>query len=66
MRRTCLCDSSRYCDVWTDYQVSLYSLKEAEILSRQNWREIQHLHDRVCQLEAFIRSAGLPLPDEPL
>lgn len=65
MRRPCQCDKNHYCDIWMDYQVSLHSLQEAEELSHQNWREIQRLHDRVCQLEAFIQAEGLPLPEEP-
>lgn len=65
MRRWCQYDNNHSCDIWMDYQISLHSLREAEELSHQNWREIQHLHDRVCQLEAFIRAEGLPLPEEP-
>lgn len=65
MSKQCQCNHDHYCDIWTDYQVSLHSLKEAEELSRQNWLEILHLYDRVRQLEAFIKAAGLPLPPEP-
>ncbi len=65
MRKRCQCDKNHYCDIWTDYQISLNSLKEAEELSHQNWLELQHLHDRVCQLEAFIHAKGLSLPEEP-
>lgn len=65
MHRRCQCDKKHYCDVWMDYQVSLHSLQEAEEVSHQNWLEIQHLHDRICQLETLIRADGLPLPEEP-
>ena len=41
-----------------------YSLQEAEELSHQNWLEIQHLRDRICQLETFIRTEGLPFPEK--
>lgn len=65
MRKACQCTVNRNCEIWTDYQVALLSLEEAEELSHLNWIEIQHLHDRVCQLEKYIRDQGLPLPEEP-
>ena len=65
MRKECLCNNHRYCDVWTDYQVALYSLEEAAELSHENWIEIQSLYDRIHQLEAYIRSHELQLPEEP-
>ncbi len=65
MRKQCLYNNSRYCDIWTDYQIALASLEEAEELSHQNWIEIQYLHNRIYQLEAFIRLNGLSLPEGP-
>lgn len=65
MYKECLYVANRNCDIWVDYQVVLLSLKEAEELSQQNWVEIQHLYDRVCQLEKYIRDQGLTLPEEP-
>lgn len=65
MPKKCLCDRKHNCDIWLDYQVALNSLEDAEELSHQNWLEILNLHDRVCQLETFIREQGLPLPAEP-
>lgn len=65
MHRRCQCDKNHSCDIWMDYQVSLHSLQEAEELSHQNWLEIQHLHNRIWQLEALIRVACLPVPEEP-
>lgn len=64
MHRQCQCDKNHSCDIWMDYQISLHSLQEAEELSHQNWLEIQHLRDRICQLETFIRTEGLPLPEK--
>lgn len=52
------------CDIWLDYQIALHSLEEAEELSYLNWLEIQHLYDRVSQLERFIISNGLSIPQE--
>lgn len=64
MHRRCQCDKNHSCDIWMDYQISLHSLQEAEELSYQNWLEIQHLRDRICQLETFIRTEGLPFPEK--
>lgn len=65
MRKECHCTVNHNCEIWIDYQVALFSLEEAEELSHLNWIEIQHLHDRVCQLEKYIRDQGLTLPEEP-
>lgn len=65
MRKDCQCTVNRNCEIWLDYRVALLSLEEAAELSHQNWLEIQHLHDRVCQLEKYIRDHGLTLPEEP-
>ncbi len=64
MSKRCHFDNKKYCDIWVDYQVSLHSLQEADELARQNWQEIQYLHDRVCQLENYIKEIGLILPEE--
>ncbi|MGI5989806.1 MAG: mobility-associated LCxxNW protein [Lachnospiraceae bacterium] len=53
-----------YCDIWLNYQVSKVALSEAEELSRANWVEIQHLQDRIIQLETTLRSVGLNIPPE--
>ena len=65
MYEKCRCNKNCYCEVWIDYQVALNSLQEAEELAHQNWLEIQHLYDRVSQLESFIRKQGLSLPEKP-
>lgn len=65
MSKECHYAAKNSCDIWSDYQVALLSLEEAEELSHQNWIEIQHLYDRVCQLEKYILDLGLTLPEEP-
>jgi len=64
MGKECLWNNGRHCDIWADYQVALYSLEEAEELAHENWVEIQTLYDRLHQLETYISSQGLPLPEE--
>lgn len=50
------------CDIWTDYQVSLYSLQEAEELSHANWEEIRHMQDYIRLLEKALTDAGIENP----
>lgn len=66
MRKKCQYETSRYCDIWIDYQVALNSLEEASELAHLNWIEIQNQYDRINQLEKYIRDHGLPLPEEPI
>lgn len=64
MNNQCPFKNAGRCDIWLDYQVSLYELKEAEELASANWKEIQYLYSKVEQLKNMLKEAGLPLPDE--
>ena len=50
------------CDKWLDYQIALLALEDAKALADENWNEIRFLLDRVEQLEALLRSAGVEVP----
>lgn len=64
MNNQCPFKNAGQCDIWLDYQISLYELKEAEELASVNWKEIQYLYSKVEQLKNMLKEAGLPIPDE--
>ncbi|MGB4661573.1 MAG: mobility-associated LCxxNW protein [Mobilitalea sp.] len=49
---------------WTDYELTRYELEEADDLCHSNWIEIQHLQDRVDQLEQLLRNSRIEIPPE--
>ena len=49
---------------WTDYEVTRVELEEANELCHGNWIEIQHLQDRVDQLEQLLKNSGIEGPPE--
>lgn len=64
MNNQCPFKNAGQCDIWLDYQIRLYELKEAEELASVNWKEIQYLYSKVEQLKNMLKEAGLPIPDE--
>ena len=51
---------------WTDYQLTLFELKEADETCHGNWIEIQRLYARIDVLEALLKDAGISIPKELL
>jgi len=43
------------CIKWTDYQLTLHELEEADELCHGNWIEIQQLRDRIELLEDILK-----------
>lgn len=62
MSPECPYSSHHDCERWLDYQIALLALEDAKVLADENWNEIRFLLDRVEQLEALLRSAGIEVP----
>lgn len=64
MNNYCAFSKEHNCLKWTDYELTRYELEEADDLCHSNWIEIQHLQDRVDQLEQLLRNSGIEIPPE--
>lgn len=64
MNNYCAFSKEHNCLKWTDYELTRYELKEADDLCHSNWNEIQHLQDRVDQLEQLLLNSGIEIPPE--
>ena len=64
MNNYCAFSKDHKCLKWTDYELTRSELEEADELCHGNWIEIQHLQDRVGQLEQLLRDAGIEIPSE--
>ena len=64
MNNYCAFSKEHNCLKWTDYLLTRYELEEADQLCHGNWVEIQHLQDRVDQLEQLLRNSGIEIPPE--
>lgn len=62
MAKQCPYAESRFCELWTDYQITTAALEEADMLCRGNWKEIMALRERIDLLESLIINAGLKVP----
>lgn len=60
----CAFSENHKCLKWTDYQLTRLELDEADETCHGNWIEIQHLQDRISQLEHLLEQAGIEIPDE--
>lgn len=64
MNNYCAFSKEHNCLKWTDYELTRYELEEADDLCHSNWIEIQHLQDRVDQLEQLLRNSRIEIPPE--
>lgn len=64
MNNYCAFSKEHNCLKWTDYELTRYELEEADDLCHNNWIEIQHLQDRVDQLEQLLRNSEIEIPPE--
>lgn len=64
MNNYCAFSKDHQCIKWTDYQLTLHELEEADELCHGNWIEIQHLRDRVELLEGILKQSGIDFPTE--
>ena len=64
MKDNCPFSESGNCEIWIDYQILQYALKEAEELADANWTEIKRLYARIDQLTAVLVDAGIAIPED--
>jgi len=64
MNNYCAFSKNHNCLKWTDYEVTHFELEEADALCHGNWIEIQHMQDRINQLEERLRQSGIDIPPE--
>lgn len=64
MKDNCPFSKSGKCEIWIDYQILQYALKEAEELADANWTEIKHLYARIDQLTTVLVDAGITIPED--
>ncbi|MCC8084688.1 MAG: mobility-associated LCxxNW protein [Clostridium sp.] len=55
----CPCSLSRRCEIWTEFEIAMVALQDAEDLTRGNWIEITHLRDYTEYLESLLKSHGI-------
>ena len=60
----CAFSKDHRCIKYEDYETTRFELEEADELCHGNWIEIQHLQDRVDQLEQLLRDADIVVPPE--
>ena len=60
----CAFSKDHHCIKYEDYEATRFELEEVDELCHGNWIEIQHLQDRVDQLEKLLRLAGVEVPPE--
>ena len=64
MSNYCAFSKDHNCLQWEDYEITRNELEEANELCHGNWIEIQHLQDRVDQLEQLLKKSGIDVPPE--
>lgn len=64
MNNYCAFSKDHKCIKWSDYQLTLYELEEADELCHGNWIEIQHLYNRIELLEDILKQSGIDIPPE--
>lgn len=62
MNDCCAFSKDGKCIKWTDYQLTLHELEEADELCHGNWIEIQQLRDRIELLEGTLKQSGIDFP----
>ena len=64
MTNYCAFSKDHKCIKFTDYEITLHELEEADELCRDNWIEIQHLKKYIDRLQVLLTEHGIAIPDE--
>ena len=64
MSNYCAFSKDHKCIKWTDYQLLLFELEEADALCHGNWIEIQHLREYIDLLQTTLKEHGIAVPPE--
>jgi hypothetical protein len=64
MTNYCAFSKDHKCIKWTDYELTLHKLEEADELCHGNWIEIQYLRNYIDRLEALLTEHRIEIPSE--
>lgn len=64
MTNYCAFSKDHKCIKFTDYEITLHELEEADELCHDNWIEIQHLKKYIDRLQVLLTEHGIAIPDE--
>lgn len=63
MNDYCAFSKNHKCLKWTDYEITLHELEEADELCHCNWIEIQRLNDYIEELISILKENNIDYPE---
>ena len=60
----CAFSNNHKCIKWSDYQLLLHELEEADDLCHGNWIEIRRLRKYIGLLQTTLKEHGIEIPPE--
>lgn len=60
MENYCAFSNNHKCIKWTDYQMTLHELEEADSLCYGNWIELQHKSQYIQILQSILDNHSIP------
>lgn len=64
MTNYCAFSKDHKCIKWSDYELTLFELEEADELCHGNWIEIQHQREYIELLQKTLEQHGIEVPLE--
>ena len=64
MENHCAFSNNHKCIKWTDYQMTLHELEEADSLCHGNWIELQRKSQYIQILQSILDNHSIPYPIE--
>ena len=64
MENYCAFSKNHKCIKWTDYQMTLHELEEADSLCHGNWIELQRKSQYIKTLQSILDNHSIPYPIE--
>lgn len=64
MENYCAFSKNHKCIKWTDYQMTLHELEEADSLCHGNWIELQRKSQYIQTLQSILDNHSIPYPIE--
>lgn len=64
MTNYCAFSKDHKCIKWSDYELTLFELEEADELCHGNWIEIQHQREYIELLQKTLEQHGIEVPSE--
>lgn len=64
MTNYCAFSKNHKCIKWSDYELTLFELEEADELCHGNWIEIQHQREYIELIQKTLEQHGIEVPLE--